>query len=185
FFRNHISQFRKCPIAWQLQSTPEAVGGASARGARTKRKTRADRSPIFSCLVYYHRLDHQLLGTIRTQYAHPMRLRMETELRELERIDAKTRTLEQEERRADLLVRIDELKEFESRLERVEVAGFDSEALSRIVGKEPLDKWTSRDGKREHPRDRDAFLAQERRYDPDINDGVRVNIAPLQKAGLL
>lgn len=28
-------------------------------------------------------------------------------------------------------------------------------------------------------------MAQERRYDPDLNDGVRVNIAPLQKAGLL
>ncbi len=186
FFRNHISQFRKRPIAWQLQSTPEtSSGAANGRGKRTRRKTRADRTPIFSCLVYYHRLDDQLLGTIRTQYAHPMRLRMETELRELERIDAKTRTVEQEQRRAGLIVRIEELKDFEARLERVEQAGFESEALAKIANKEPLDKWTSRDGEREHPRERGAFLAQERRYDPDINDGVRVNIAPLQKAGLL
>jgi hypothetical protein len=28
-------------------------------------------------------------------------------------------------------------------------------------------------------------VGQERRYDPDLNDGVRVNIAPLQRAGLL
>lgn len=35
------------------------------------------------------------------------------------------------------------------------------------------------------PVDFDAFLTQEGRHDPDINDGVRVNIAPLQKAGLL
>jgi hypothetical protein len=186
FFRNHISQFRKRPIAWQLQSTPETSGASgNGRGKRARRKTRADRTPIFSCLVYYHRLDDQLLGTIRTQYAHPMRLRMETELRELERIDAKARTVEQEQRRAGLIVRIEELKDFEARLERVEQAGFESEALAKIADKEPLDKWTSRDGEREHPRERDAFMAQERRYDPDINDGVRVNIAPLQKAGLL
>jgi hypothetical protein len=186
FFRNHISQFRKRPIAWQIQSTPETSGASgNGRGKRARRKTHADRTPIFSCLVYYHRLDDQLLGTIRTQYAHPMRLRMETELRELERIDAKARTVEQEQRRAGLIVRIEELKDFEARLERVEQAGFESEALAKIADKEPLDKWTSRDGEREHPRERDAFMAQERRYDPDINDGVRVNIAPLQKAGLL
>ncbi len=29
------------------------------------------------------------------------------------------------------------------------------------------------------------LIAQESAYAPDINDGVRVNIAPLQKAGLL
>jgi len=29
------------------------------------------------------------------------------------------------------------------------------------------------------------FITQESRYAPDINDGVRVNIAPIQKAGLL
>ncbi len=186
FFRNHISQFRKRPIAWQIQSTPETSGASgNGRAKRARRKTRAERTPIFSCLVYYHRLDDQLLGTIRTQYAHPMRLRMETELRELERIDAKARTVEQEQRRAGLIVRIEELKDFEARLERVEQAGFESEALAKIADKEPLDKWTSRDGEREHPRERDAFMAQERRYDPDINDGVRVNIAPLQKAGLL
>lgn len=36
-----------------------------------------------------------------------------------------------------------------------------------------------------HPLTKEEFLIQEQRYDPDINDGVRVNIAPLQKAGLL
>jgi hypothetical protein len=33
--------------------------------------------------------------------------------------------------------------------------------------------------------DKDAFLRQEQAYDPDLNDGVRVNIAPLQKYRLL
>lgn len=60
-----------------------------------------------------------------------------------------------------------------------------SPALEKIADKETIDKWASRDGKAAPPSSRDAFVAQERRYDPDINDGVRVNIAPLQKAGLL
>jgi hypothetical protein len=72
-----------------------------------------------------------------------------------------------------------------AKLESVEADGFACEELNRIANKEPLDKWASQDGKRERPRDLDAFLAQEKRYVPDINDGVRVNIPPLQKAGLL
>jgi hypothetical protein len=41
------------------------------------------------------------------------------------------------------------------------------------------------DGYGAAPTSREAFLAQERRYAPDLNDGARVNIAPLQRAGLL
>ncbi len=37
---------------------------------------------------------------------------------------------------------------------------------------------------RSEPESQEALLQQESRYFPDINDGVRVNIAPLQKAGL-
>jgi hypothetical protein len=35
------------------------------------------------------------------------------------------------------------------------------------------------------PANKEEFLRQEQAYDPDLNDGVRVNIAPLQRAGLL
>lgn len=55
----------------------------------------------------------------------------------------------------------------------------------RDRAKKTLDKGTSRHAKSRCPGTREAFLAQERRFDPDRNDGVRVNIAPLQKAGLL
>jgi hypothetical protein len=80
---------------------------------------------------------------------------------------------------------IDELKEFDTKLETVARAAFYFDKLGDVLGGEPLDAWTSRDGVQPPAPDRDAFLAQEGRYDPDINDGVRVNIAPLQKAGLL
>jgi hypothetical protein len=51
---------------------------------------------------------------------------------------------------------------------------------------QPLfDGAASLDGKRRPPGTIAEFVAQESAYSPDINDGVRVNIAPLQKAGLL
>jgi hypothetical protein len=63
--------------------------------------------------------------------------------------------------------------------------GFDCNKLRELVARERPDKWCSIDGELPASSDKDALLVQEGRYLPDINDGVRVNIAPLQKAGLL
>jgi len=48
-----------------------------------------------------------------------------------------------------------------------------------------FDAVASLDGQRPPPQSIADFITQESRYAPDINDGVRVNIAPIQKAGLL
>ena len=51
---------------------------------------------------------------------------------------------------------------------------------------QPLyDEFASHDGRRSVPKTVADFVSQESQYAPDINDGVRVNIAPLQKAGIL
>ena len=51
---------------------------------------------------------------------------------------------------------------------------------------QPLyDEISSLDGRRRVPTTLAEFVAQESQYQPDINDGVRVNIAPLQKSGVL
>jgi len=51
---------------------------------------------------------------------------------------------------------------------------------------QPLyDEFTSFDGRRPAPNTVAELVNQESQYAPDINDGVRVNIAPLQKAGVL
>ena len=55
--------------------------------------------------------------------------------------------------------------------------------LSKAQRRSPLDRWSG-DGYR-GPANREALLHQERAWRVDINDGVRVNIAPLQLAGLL
>ncbi len=47
------------------------------------------------------------------------------------------------------------------------------------------DQLSSLNEKRQPPQIVAEFIRQESLYQPDINDGVRVNIAPLQKAGLL
>ncbi|HXG33318.1 MAG TPA: DNA methyltransferase [Bryobacteraceae bacterium] len=175
FFRRHISQFRKRPVAWQIESTPEENSGRRGRGRR--------RAPAFSCLVYYHRLDADLLPKLRSHYVGPLRARLETELSGLEKMTR--RTPDQDARRLELEENLAELRAFDARLERVINSGFASQTLEAIAAAEPLDQWTSRDGKLPAPASREAFLMQEQRYDPDLNDGIRVNIAPLQHAGLL
>ncbi|WP_447972363.1 hypothetical protein [Nitrospira sp. Kam-Ns4a] len=169
FFPRHVSRFKKRPIAWQIES--------SRKDGKRGRRGKANAPPAFSCLVYYHRLDADLLPKLRSQYVGPLRTRIQTELAGLERLEA--RTADQDERRVQLERLLEELKDFDARLEQVSVAGFASAALDTIAAKEPLDRWTSRDGTAPPPTTREAFLAQERKYDPDLNDGVRVNLAPL------
>ena len=175
FWSRHTSQFKKRPIAWQIESRPTSTGN---RGRGRRRGT-----PVFSCLVYYHRLDADLLPKIRTQYVGPLRVRFQTELGALER--TQNRSAEQDARRVELDQKVEELSAFDARLKDVVANGFACTALQGLTEAEPLDKWTSRDGRAGAPSSRQDLLAQERRYDPDINDGVRVNIAPLQRAGLL
>lgn len=176
FFKRHISQFRKRPIAWQLTSTP-------ARNGKRRGRSPSHGAPAFACLVYYHRLDADLLPKLRTQYIGPLRTSVQTELGALEKMPK--RSADQDARRLELEGKLEELKAFDARLEQVIALGFASPALDRIAANEPLDRWISRDGRARAPDTPDAFLAQERPYDPDLNDGVRVNIAPLQRAGLL
>lgn len=176
FFKRHIPQFKKRPIAWQLSSVPLNVEKGLRRG-------RANRTPVFSCLIYYHRLDKDLLPKLRSQYLGPLRSRFETELITLER--SPLTTPEQAERKVQLINWIEEIKTFDCKLEAVINGGFSSPKLDEVILVEPLDKWAKRNGVGEIPTSNKALLDQESYYDPDLNDGVRVNIAPLQKAGLL
>jgi len=169
FFKHHTKQFKKRPIAWQVQS-----------GKFTKKK-----QPAFTCMVYYHKLDEDTLYKIKNQYVGPLRQKYETEMRGIEGIPAGSRSETQEKRYRELGDLIAELKVFGETLTEVAESGFASKALDKIAKKEPLDAWCSIDGAKAVPADIEAFLRQECSYIPDINDGVRVNVAPLQKAGLL
>ena len=167
--KHHTSQFKKRPIAWQLQSQP------------ANRRSEPALPPAESITAEWRDID--LLPKLRSQYVGRLRQSYETELRTLSNLAFLT--ADQSERKLQLEVWIYELKDFETRLEEVENVGFASLVLDKIAKNEPLDRWTSRDGQAQPPQDAHAFELQEKRYDPDLNDGVRVNIAPLQKAGLL
>jgi hypothetical protein len=139
--------------------------------------------PAFACLVYCHNLDADLLPKLRSQYVCPLRARFEIELRTLEAIASPT--ADQATRKTQLANGIDELREFDATLAQVTAEGFQNAKLSDLLADEPLGARTSRDGEAPPPADAASIVAQEARYDPDLNGGVRVNIAPLQVAGLL
>jgi hypothetical protein len=162
FFRRHVSQFKKRPIAWHLASTPAAAPG--------RRRTAAQ--PAFECLLYYHRTPGDSLARIRQYLETPLAAQRAAAAHETD-----------ETARALAAARVQELEEFAVRLRRVEEEGFACPALDDLLAGEPLDRWSG-DGIHP-PASAAALLAQERAWRVDINDGVRVNIAPLQAAGLL
>lgn len=117
FFGAHISQFKKRPIAWQLQ-----IGKFNGR-----------KSPAFACMAYYHKLSESFLPTMQSQYIRPLRQRLETELRGIENTPAASRTGDQTARRVELTALIDELNDFDSRLDRVTNAGFATQMLRQYA----------------------------------------------------
>ena len=166
FFPRHVRQFKARPVAWRLASAPPT--GGKRKGPR--------RPPAFECLLYYHRAGRDALARLRTQYLEPLLL---AERRRLE----EARGAKDDTAAALAGERIQELEDFAQRLRGVEEEGFACPELDKLGAAEPLDRWSG-DGTIAPP-SRDAFLGGERAWAVDINDGVRVNIAPLQLAGLL
>lgn len=168
FFPHHVSQFKYRPIAWHLTSTTVNNG--------KKRRGGSQRTPAFECLLYYHACTGDALARIRTQYVEPL-LRAERQRME----DA---SLFQDETTSVLAHgRLQELLAFVEKLRHIEERGFACPELDTIIAEEPLDRWSG-DGYLP-PAKRDELLHNEQAWHVDINDGVRVNISPLQLAGVL
>jgi hypothetical protein len=127
-------------------------------------------------MLYYHACDRDTLARIRTQYVEPLLL---TEQRRVE--DARRNS--DDTSAAIAVSRIQELEDFARRLRQVEDEGFTSAELDTNLATEPLDRWSG-DGYLAPP-SRDELVHRERSWRVDIDDGVRVNIAPVQLAGLL
>jgi hypothetical protein len=168
FFPRHVRQFKYRPIAWQLVSRPPSTDGKKRGGGR--------RLPAFECLLYYHACDTDVLARMRTQYVEPL---MQIYRSQVER----ARQANDETAAAIALDRVQEMEAFVAGLRTVEEQGFTCDELAKILAKEPLDRWSG-DGFLS-PVSTDELLHGEQAWRVDINDGVRVNIAPLQLAGLL
>jgi hypothetical protein len=183
FFPHHVSQFKRRPIAWLLESGHAVdTRWGIATGRRSRRPARIQ-GPAFACLLYYHKLTADTLTRIKTHYLRPVLQRREFELAEERRqaVEGKVAARATAERLSEV---VDELKAFETALDMVSAKGFWSRRLEELIENEEPDHWARHTPKSPIP-DKEAFLRQEQAYDPDINDGVRVNIAPLQKNRLL
>jgi len=139
FFKRHVSEFRKRPIAWHL---------TSKKGA-------------FQVIVYYHKFNTDRLRLLRARYIRQALDNLRRQLAEIQAVGEDRRTLAQAE---ELEAKIADVEDFDRRLGHL-LEGREREARIWCPWKEP-DK-------------------QPVGWDPDINDGVRVNIAPVQRLGLL
>jgi nucleotide-binding universal stress UspA family protein/SAM-dependent methyltransferase len=135
FFKHHTKQFKKRPIAWQVQS-----------GSFTARNT-----PAIACLIYYHKLDSDLLRKVR-KMAEDLRKSRETELRGIMSIAQEARSDRQVARRVELEDAVAELQRFDATLETVATTGFGPESLRPKLRQYALDdallvmkaRWLSR-----------------------------------------
>jgi hypothetical protein len=163
FYPQHVKQLKSHPIAWQLASRSVKGKGRSAR-------------LLFECLVYYHATSGDALARLRPLYVEPL-------LRAEESALTQACTANSIEAAATFTARVQELQDFVSRLREVERDAFASNDLDKLLANEPLDRWSG-DGVTS-PASRDDLVRAERAWRVDLNDGVRVNIAPVRLAGLL
>ncbi len=172
FFERHISHFKQRPIAWHLASTP------ARHNPHDQKKPGGSSTPIpaFACLLYYHACTGNILARIRAQYLEPLLQSERDKLRT-------TLLLTDPANRSFVQQRVRELEEFAARLRTIEALGFACHELREVAATEILDHWSGNG--ESHPADRAAFQRTEAAWQIDINDGVRVNIAPLQLAGVL
>ena len=166
FFPRHLKQFKNRPIAWQLVSDPSAIDQRSGSSGKGKKKRLGKKlKPAFSVLVHYHRFadgenGYGKLLLLKNKYLEKL---MSQARYELESLRGKGDDPERFDRIAELDRKLLELEDFRDRLERIQ-EGKDREARIHVRWKKPDD--------------------QARSWQPDINDGVKINIAPWERLGM-
>ncbi len=211
FFLRHISQFKSRPVVWHLVSTPAkgANKGKKSRGGLQRRPAFECMVYYHACSTNaLARVRSELLEPmiqLELGQMAPITLQLpgnqppassqhgqeeppvQLELSEAAPAAAQEQqtSLRDEEYLAAVLAseRIRELRTFLDTLYAIEQRGFACEDLSTLLAREPLDCWSGNG--LVPPADRDALTRAEEAWRVDINDGVRVNIAPLQLAGVL
>lgn len=178
FFTRHISQFKYRPVAWHLASTPwkMASNAKKSRGG-------VQSKPAFECLLYYHICSTNALARIRNEYIEPL---LQIERSRIEHSKTETGGIQlfsDDIVSAFASERIRELEEFAEKLRTIEEQGFACDELQKLLLNEPLDRWCG-DGYFA-PASPEELRREEEAWHVDINDGVRVNIAPLQLTGVL
>jgi hypothetical protein len=180
FFSEHISQFKHRPVAWHLSSTPIRVTGRGKKASSILQQR-----PAFECILYYHASSTNTLARIRNEFVGPLiqreRNKIEQSRQQIEETSLFTGL--DNDLSAQASERIRELEAFVSKLRAIEERGFACSELQTLLENEPLDRWSGNGYL--PPVSREDLSLKEEAWHVDINDGVRVNIAPLQIAGVL
>lgn len=116
----------------------------------------------FQAIVYYHKFDKDRLKLLRSRYVSETLKELRRQLGEAQNQAALDRRAL--DRAAELEEKIADVEEFDRRLGLLQ-EGRQREARIWVPWKSPEEQPVG--------------------WDPDINDGVRVNIAPVQRLGLL
>ncbi|QBD82807.1 BREX-1 system adenine-specific DNA-methyltransferase PglX [Ktedonosporobacter rubrisoli] len=178
FFVRHVSQFKHRPVAWHLASAP-----VKNNGNGKKRRGGNQRKPAFECLLYACTASLHTLASIRGEFVEPL-IRAERSRIERERAATQEGQLVGDEGESVMASeRLRELEAFAEMLRLIEEQGFACTELDALLAQELLDRWSG-DGYTV-PENQEALLRREQSFRVDINDGVRVNIAPLQLTGVL
>ncbi len=145
---------------------------------------------------WWTRLDRIVLAPLREEISE-RRTRIKGMKREMEDnpdmsdVDVFTFKEELDRLTAEIRGFQNELDDFTDRAEGIRTAIADWRCPESLtwepwLGVQPMyDMISTVDGRRQPPTTVPEWIFQEGAYVPDINDGVRVNIAPLQQAGLL
>jgi len=161
YFNFHVSLYRRRPIFWQLTSS--RLGRSKLPG-------------VFSCFIYYHKLDRDTIPKILGFYVKPVkdklyreRKRIFNNLKKAKDSGNKKRINELSKAYEDILDRIDEIEKFEKALNTLHNPRRDKTKLKEDA------RWVER------------AIAEIRDdgWKPKIDYGVRVNIEPLKELKLL
>lgn len=161
YFDFHVSLYRRRPIFWQLTSS--RLGKGKLPG-------------VFSCFVYYHKLDRDTIPKILAFYVKPIKDRLYREksrifknLKEA-RASGNRKTINKLSKAYEnILNQIDEIEHFEKALNILHNPRRDKTKLKKDA------KWI----------DRVIAEIRDNGWNPIIDYGVRVNIEPLKELKLL
>ena len=161
YFNFHVSLYRRRPIFWQLTSS--RLGKSKLPG-------------VFSCFLYYHKLDRDTIPKILSFYLNPIKERLYRERERIFKELEKARTTGDRKRINDLskayeesLNKIVEIENMEKALNILHNPRKDKTKLK------PDAKWI----------EKAIAEVRDNGWNPIIDYGVRVNIEPLKELKIL
>ncbi|MEM2612665.1 MAG: BREX-1 system adenine-specific DNA-methyltransferase PglX [Nitrososphaerota archaeon] len=161
YFDFHVSLYRRRPIFWQLTSS--RLGKSKLPG-------------VFSCFLYYHKLDRDTIPKILAFYLNPIKERLYREKERVFKELEKARTSGDRKRINELskayeesLRKVDEIESMEKALITLHNPRKDKTQLK------PNAKWV----------EKAIAEVRDNGWNPIIDYGVRVNIEPLKELKIL